>query len=71
VVKLVRDEDGRLWADAWDSRETVPTSFRLVESEPKRYDVMRAKNNALRFADPSRPLPGWCAWAVADAIARL
>jgi len=71
VAELVLDDVGRLWADAWDSRETVPTSFRLVESDPTRYDVMRAKNDALRFADPAQQLPAWCAWAVAAAIARM
>ena len=71
VADLVIDADGRLWADAWDSREMVPTSFRLAEGDPTRYDVMRAKNNALRFADPPRHLPAWCASAVVEAFARM
>ncbi len=71
MAHLARDDEGRLWADAWDSCETVPTSFRLVESDPKRYDVMRAKNDALRFADPAQQLPAWCAGAVAAAVARM
>lgn len=71
LAELMMDDEGRLWADVWDSRETAPTSFRLVESDPARYDVMRAKNDALRFADPPRQLPAWCASAVADAVARM
>ena len=68
VAQIVSDEEGRLWADAWDTRETVPTSFRLVETDLPRYDLMRAKNDALRFVDPPRQLPGWCALAVAEAL---
>ena len=70
IAELAIDEEGRLWADAWDSRESVPTSFRLVDSNLTHYDVMRAKNDALRFADPPRQLPAWCAGAVAEVVAR-
>lgn len=71
VAHLTRDDEGRLWADVWDMRETVPTSFRLVETARTRYDLMRARNDALRFVDPPRQLPGWCAPEVAEALKEL
>lgn len=71
VAEIVRDQEGRLWADVCDKRETVPTSFRFSEPDVTRYDVKRAKNDALTPAEPPTPLPEWCERQVAEALERF
>lgn len=70
IAEVVGDAEGRVWADAWDNRETVPTSFRLSETDPTRYDVRRSKNDALACANPPERIPAWCSREVAEALAR-
>jgi hypothetical protein len=70
VAEFVSDGEGRLWVDAWDAGETVPTSFRLIDGDATRYDIRRAKNDALTWVDPPKQLPAWCAPAAANALHR-
>ena len=70
IAKIVRDAEGRLWADVWDNQETVPTSFRLSGTDATRFDVRRSKNDALAFVNPPEHLPAWCLREVAEALAR-
>ena len=70
MAEVVTDDKGRLWIDAWDAGETVPTSFRLIGGAAMRYDVRRAKNDAVTCANPPKPLPAWCVRAAADAFNR-
>lgn len=71
IAEIVQDEEGRLWTDAWDIRETVPTSFRLSDTDATRYDIRRAKNDALTFVDPPKELPEWCSREVAEELQRF
>lgn len=71
LAETARDEEGRLWTDVWATRETVPTSFRLSDTDWTRYDIRRAKNDALTFADPPKELPDWCSREVAEGLERF